>query len=240
MKSGVIYDSRERVSGVVYVGRIIKFLKSAAWSLRKIGAVFMGVGILGLSFIYLPLVAAEAKYATSLKNRPIPTSTQAPMPSVTPTPTAIPTPAWEVPDPAYSVYIPKIEAISRVIPSVNAADPKEYMAALKLGVAEAADLSHPGELGTTFLFAHSVGNRLDFARYNAVFYLLDKLEIGDGVEVVYQDKLLKYEIVRREILPATNVQYLVPQKELEQLVLQTCYPPGTSWKRLVVVAKRVL
>jgi LPXTG-site transpeptidase (sortase) family protein len=146
---------------------------------------------------------------------------------------------WAVPDTNYSIYIPRIYAISRVSPNVDAGDPKVYLPALKTGVAEALGLSHPGQAGTTYLFAHSVGTRWDFARYNAVFYLLEKLEIGDRVEIVYDGKLYKYEIAEREILAASDTRYLVPQIISEKLVLATCYPPGTTWKRLVVVAKRI-
>jgi len=94
---------------------------------------------------------------------------------------------------------------------VDPGEKQEYQWALKLGVAEAAGLAHPGQKGTTYLFAHSVGTRADFARYNAIFYLLHKLETGDGVEVVYQGKLYKYEVVAKEILAAGDLKYLQPQ-----------------------------
>ena len=148
-------------------------------------------------------------------------------------------PEWKVPDEKYSVFIPQIGAISRVIPEVDAGDPGIYQAALKQGVAEAAGLGHPGQAETTYLFAHSVESKVDIARYNAVFYLLHKLVAGDKIEVVYQGRLYKYEVTGREILAATDVKYLVPQSQDEKLLLATCYPPGTTWKRLVVIAKRV-
>jgi len=103
-------------------------------------------------------------------------------------------PEWKVPDEKYSVFIPQIGAISRVIPEVDAGDPGIYQAALKQGVAEAAGLGHPGQAETTYLFAHSVESKVDIARYNAVFYLLHKLVAGDKIEVVYQGRLYKYEV----------------------------------------------
>jgi LPXTG-site transpeptidase (sortase) family protein len=89
------------------------------------------------------------------------------------------------------------------------------------------------------MFAHSTNSPINFARYNAVFYLLDKLAEGDRIEVVYQGKLYRYKTASREILAPDDVRYLVPQAMEEKLVLQTCYPPGTTWKRLVIVAKRI-
>lgn len=149
----------------------------------------------------------------------------------------IPQPSWKVPDSQYSIYIPEIAAISKVIGDIDAGNPQVYEPALKQGVVEAAGLAHPGEVGTTYLFSHSVGTRADLARYNAVFYLLHKLSVGAGVELVYQGKWLKYVVEKKEILAKNDVKYLVPQNDEEKLVLSTCYPPGTTWKRLVVVAK---
>jgi LPXTG-site transpeptidase (sortase) family protein len=83
-----------------------------------------------------------------------------------------------------------------------------------------------------------VGTRADFARYNAVFYLLHKLEVGDKIEIVYQGTLYKYSVEKKEILTAHDLKYFDPGVREERLVLQTCYPPGTAWKRMVVVAKR--
>ncbi len=144
-----------------------------------------------------------------------------------------------MPDQFYSIYIPKIDAISRVVPMVDINNEKNYQEALKLGVAEVAGLARPGERGTTYLFSHSVSNPINFARYNAVFYLLDKLETGDKIEIWNEGKLYKYEVTQREITKAGDTKYLVPQQAEEKLILQTCYPPGTTWQRLYVSAKRI-
>lgn len=251
MKTGLVYRPGES-KPPVSIRIAIRVLKTASIILGWVGTGMIVVALFGLVFVYLPLGVAEVKYALSkthvaqvladisksrwfekrearkqqlgLEGKAL---------------TDVEKLDWEVPDAKYSIYIPKILAVSKVIPDVNAADAKAYLAALKLGVAEAGGLAHPGIRGTTYLFAHSVGSRLDFARYNAVFYLLDKLTIGDEIQVVYEGKLYKYEMVEREILSANDTKYLVPQGLAEKLVLQTCYPPGTTWKRLVVVAKRV-
>ncbi|MBI2587198.1 sortase, partial [Candidatus Amesbacteria bacterium] len=110
--------------------------------------------------------------------------------------------------------------------------------ALKMGVAEAKGLAHPGQIGTTFLFAHSVASPLDYARYNAVFYLLDKLVVGDDIEVVYKNKLFKYQVTSVQRLASSDTRYLRPQGDEALLVLQTCWPAGTRVGRLVLTAKR--
>jgi LPXTG-site transpeptidase (sortase) family protein len=236
----------------VRISLMVAFLRTAAKVISWVGSTLIIVSVLGLVFVYIPLGMAEVRYAFSktqlskaIQNwqkqawvQKLDENKTAVLPASKPAEENLPR-DWAVPDINYSLYIPKINAISRVIPNVDAGDPKIYLPALKTGVAEALGLSHPGQAGTTYLFAHSVGTRWDFARYNAVFYLLEKLEIGDRVEIVYSNKLYRYEMAEREILAASDTKYLVPQTMAEKLVLATCYPPGTTWKRLVVVAKRI-
>ena len=237
MKSGIIFGNGG--VGQVRVARVKWWLKLTAQTLRKGGKWITAAGLIGVVLILWPVVQAELKYAFGQTGpgRAIVKLTNTELEFVVEGKDELVT-DWKVPDEDYSVYIPKILAKSRVIPNVDPGEKQEYQWALKLGVAEAAGLAHPGQKGTTYLFAHSVGTRADFARYNAIFYLLHKLETGDGVEVVYQGKLYKYEVVAKEILAAGDLKYLQPQTSEERLVMQTCYPPGTAWKRLVVIAKR--
>lgn len=221
-------------------------LQMVVRSLNRSGKLLVVLGVMGLVWAIWPMVGAEMKYALGqtrvgkfwvrLANVQVElVKEKAPGEVVEKE-----KPDWKVPSEDFSVYIPKILAKSRVIPGVNPANKQEYMQALKLGVAQAAGLADPGEKGTIYLFAHSVGTRADFARYNAVFYLLHKLEAGDVVEVVFKGKLYKYEVEDREILEAGDLRYFEAQMGEELLVLQTCYPPGTAWKRLIVLARRVV
>lgn len=244
MKKGMIYSAGGG-GGAAEIGKAVRWLKLAAETLRTAGLVCMGLAALGLVFIYVPLITAEIHYAWTQTStgkefnrvgRNLAIVKIEEKPKVI---TAAVQPNWPVPDDNYSIYIPKIEAISRVIPDVSVENRADYMAALQKGVAEASGLAHPGKNGTTYLFAHSVGNRIDYARYNAVFYLLDKLDIGDAVEIVYNKTDYKYQVWNKEILEPSDVHYLLPQYTEEKLILQTCYPPGTTWKRLVITARRV-
>jgi len=217
VKSGGVYPG----DGEVDIGKRVIFLKSLGRGLKAVGVVMVGYGIVAMIVMFGPLAKEEFRYFVNPK--PLIKSQ---------------VPKWEVPDENFSIYISKIGAVSKVVENVDAGNEKEYLAALKLGVAQAKGLANPGEKGTTFLFAHSA-QPVDFARYNAVFYLLDKLGEGDGVEIVYKNKLFKYEVMTREILEAKNTKYLV-NSDKEVLVLQTCWPPGTAWKRLVLTARRVM
>jgi len=78
---------------------------------------------------------------------------------------------------------------------------------------------------------------VNFARYNAVFYLLKKLENGDSILIFFADKKYEYEVVGKVTTTPTDTSWLVPKVGEEELVLMTCDPPGTTWRRLLVIAQ---
>ncbi|MCL5090464.1 MAG: class E sortase [Patescibacteria group bacterium] len=139
----------------------------------------------------------------------------------------------------FSLVIPKISAASKVIPNVNPSDEKEYKELLKNGVGHAQGTKFPGEGGNIYLFSHSTNSPLNVTRYNAVFYMLKELTSGDEVIIFYNEKKYTYKVVDHFITTADDVRWLTEQTSEERLVLQTCWPPGTSWKRLIVLAKPV-
>lgn len=138
----------------------------------------------------------------------------------------------------FSVVIPKIGANERVTPNVNPADGNEYLDVLKRTVAHARGSSLPGLNGTTYLFAHSADNFWDVGRYNAVFYLLKDLSLGDDISVFFQNKRYNYTVYDKKIVDPVEVGYMAANiGQGEKLILQTCWPPGTAWKRLLIFAK---
>jgi len=144
---------------------------------------------------------------------------------------------------AFAIHISKISAHSVVIPNVDASDPKIYMEALKNGVAHALGSGLPGVESSInrsiYLFAHSTSAPSLVAQYNAQFYLLHKLEAGDEVEVVFWNKNYKYRVADKKTVAADDTSFLAPQTEKELLILATCWPPGTTLKRLIIVAERI-
>lgn len=142
-------------------------------------------------------------------------------------------------DPQYSIIIPKIGANAKIIPNIDAADEKAYLDALNKGVAHTLGTAFPGEGGHIFLFAHSTDYFWNVGTYNAVFYLLYKLERGDEVNIFYKNQRYTYKVIGKEIVDPSQVQYLTRKTDREFLTLQTCWPPGTTLKRLLVFAIRV-
>ena len=141
-------------------------------------------------------------------------------------------------DPNFSVIIPKIGANSKVLSNIDASNEKIYLDALNKGVAQAAGTAYPGEGGHIFLFAHSTDYFWNVGTYNAVFYILYKLEKGNEIDLFYKGQRYVYKVVGKEVVNPDQVQYLTRKTNREFLTLQTCWPLGTTLKRLLVFAVR--
>lgn len=142
------------------------------------------------------------------------------------------------PDTEFSIVIPKIGASARVFANIDPTDENAFLPVLLKGVAHARGTVFPGTPGTTYLFAHSTDNFWDVGRYNAVFYLLKDLNVGDEVIVFFHNQRYDYVVEGQQLLDPSNTQAILNSHGgPEQLVLQTCWPPGTAWKRLLVYAK---
>ena len=143
-------------------------------------------------------------------------------------------------DPNFSIIVEKIGADAPVIANVDASNKEIYMAALKRGVAHALGTSFPGQAGVTYLFAHSTDTIFNVPRFNAVFYLLKDLKPQDRIVIFFSGKRYDYLVTESKITEPEDVSYFTLKTQEQILVLQTCYPPGTTWKRLLVIAKPVL
>ncbi len=140
-------------------------------------------------------------------------------------------------DTMFSIVIPKIGANAKVFPNIDPADEKQFLPVLKQGVAHAKGTVFPGMQGNIYLFAHSTDNWWSVGRYNAVFYLLKDLSVGDDVVVFFNNKRYDYTVSESIIADPDDVRLLIKsQGGPQQLILQTCWPPGTAWKRLFVIA----
>ena len=62
---------------------------------------------------------------------------------------------------------------------------------------------------------------------------------GEEVIIIYQGKNFLYKVLEKKVTEANEVEYLLSQNNENRLVLQTCWPPGTTWKRLIVVASPI-
>ncbi len=138
----------------------------------------------------------------------------------------------------YGIIVPKLGLDEKVIFNVDPNDENQYRQALKEGIAHASSTKYPDENGLGYYFAHS--SSPDFkVQYNAVFYLLNKLEAGDDIYIWHDYKRYRYVVTEKRINRPDDVAFLYDHYEGENIVLQTCWPPGTTKERLLVFATRV-
>lgn len=137
----------------------------------------------------------------------------------------------------FGIVIEKINANAKVVANVDPSSERDYSQALASGVAHAKGTKFPGETGNIYLFSHSVDAPWNIVRYNAIFYLLGKLEVNDRVILFYQGRRFDYIVFDKAIVKPSDTHFLTDSYEQSVLTLQTCDPPGTLLNRLVVRAK---
>lgn len=142
-------------------------------------------------------------------------------------------------DTNFGIVIPKIAANSTIQANVDAGNENEYLPVLEHSVAHVKGTAFPGERAHIYLFAHSTDYFWNLGNYNAVFYLLYKLQKGDEVDLFYKGQKYKYSVTGTTIVDPSRVEYITRKTPAEFLTLQTCWPPGTTLLRLLVFAQRV-
>jgi len=196
---------------------------------------FLGIGLLLGAFLliilyFLPILFLETKYHFQKPSPSLPTHSLFGELLWLDKKGIISPSSWE-----FSLLIPKIALNAKVIPEVDASQETAYKKALKQGVAHAKGSSFPNEDGFVYIFGHSTDFLWNVKTYNALFYLLGKLEPGDEVDLFYQGKHFSYLVSQKKVLDASDLSLLENGKE-KQLILSTCWPPGTTLKRLFIIA----
>lgn len=139
----------------------------------------------------------------------------------------------------FSVIIPKIEVNAPVVPNVSVSVEKEYMLALRSGVAHAQETALPGEVGNIFLFAHSSLNFWQLGPYATVFNMLKKLEKNDVVILYYKGNAYEYLVYEMDVVPGWDTSPFDAEYDRSVVTLITCDPPGTTLNRRVIKAKLI-
>jgi sortase A len=99
-----------------------------------------------------------------------------------------------------------------------------------LGAWRVPESSTPDKGGNTVI----TGHRFKYLPpSNLTFYLLDKMETGDIISVVYKEKEYYYRVKEIKIVDKTELSILAPTKE-PILTIFTCHPIYSTEKRLVV------
>ncbi|HNQ31233.1 MAG TPA: sortase [Candidatus Woesebacteria bacterium] len=201
--------------------------KAPPWPLViAIISIVSGLGV--LMFVFTPILWLETQYVwrtSVVKYLP---------PNTVVSPTPDPRNALPI---DFSIAVPKIGAYAPVVKDVDAFDSRIYQQALSKGVAHAAGTSTPDKAGNSFLFAHSAQNIFDAGRYNAIFYLIDKLEGDDEFSVYYEGSEYIYRVREKRVVDAQDISIMEDASFERSVTLMTCWPAGTTWKRLIVVGQ---
>lgn len=136
----------------------------------------------------------------------------------------------------FAIIVPKIGINAPVVAKVNPGNKTEYDTVLKSAVAHASSSYLPDENGTVYLFSHSTNYDWFVDDLNAVFYLLKNLQPGDLIVVYYKNIRYTYKLTHTRIVKPTKISYLVPEEGKNNLILQTCWPPGSTTERLLLFA----
>jgi LPXTG-site transpeptidase (sortase) family protein len=129
--------------------------------------------------------------------------------------------------------------VSVPIISISFRQDKILQEGLKKGAVIFPQTALPGEKGNCVIVGHSSNFSWRKGDYDTIFVLLDKIEIGDEVEIFWKEEKIKYVIFENpQIVKADQTEILASAKE-PILTLMTCWPIGTNYKRLIVKGKLV-
>jgi len=227
---------------IIYDARIVEnyYKRNSLW--KKIGYFFLVLFFLSTTFLILPVAAAKNSRPKIQTTNSIVTSKKLEPPKET---NSFNLENWlnqrgiaSIPDNNFSLIIPQVNINTKIIPSVDLTDKNATQKALKVGVVQAKGSSSPGQQGTIYIFGHSTDSIWHIKLYNAIFYPLKDIERGNEIVVIYKGKPFIYRVEEKKIVDADDLQSLADPLEKEKLILVTCWPPGTTWKRLLVIAIR--
>lgn len=140
----------------------------------------------------------------------------------------------------FFIEIPKLNLYEKVQANVNPNNAKEYQVALEEGVAHALNSSFPGENKLIYIFGHSTNGAWNVEAFNAVFYQIKELEVGDQIILHLGEEEFVYQVSEQTVIKGNEVSFVNDRQNENILLLQTCWPPGTSWQRLFVSAVPVI
>lgn len=113
----------------------------------------------------------------------------------------------------------------------------EVSAALQNGAIQINGTALPGQIGNVYITGHSSNYVWAKGNYNSVFALLDKVVVGDKIYVKYNEIVYEYEVYDQKIVTPKDTSVLQSTSD-SRLTLVTCWPVGTSLKRVVLLAKQ--
>ena len=127
------------------------------------------------------------------------------------------------------------------VPLIWTKDVKDFDADLKKGVVHYPGTAMPGQIGTSYISGHSSGYLWDKSPYKEIFAILGQVKDGTSFTITVttnENKLVKYHYVvshRAEYAANDQAQFINTADSM--VALSTCWPVGTTAKRLVLFGK---
>lgn len=135
----------------------------------------------------------------------------------------------------------EIPSLNINVPIIFSKDPKNFEADLQSGVVHYPGTALPGEVGTSYISGHSSNYAWAKGSYNQVFSKLDKLANNASFKITVVQKngkdarLFFVVIGKKEYKPTDQEQFMNAGKPT--VALSTCWPLGSTAKRLVVTGE---
>jgi LPXTG-site transpeptidase (sortase) family protein len=215
---------------------------------KKLGVLCLGLAAAGVMYFTSPFVAAHLarqktksfEYLNSQKIEKneigldfLKTETDEPFPSPTPDP-GIDYSNIQ----SFHLTIEKIGLISaNVIPNIDLNDQNATLQALTRGLVHAQTTALPGQGEMIYIIGHSTNSPWYVQQLNALFYQIEQVEPGDIVKIELNGRDFVYHVFDKRIVEGNDTNLIQQMMGDDVLILQSCYPPGTAWKRLLLLAR---
>jgi LPXTG-site transpeptidase (sortase) family protein len=95
------------------------------------------------------------------------------------------------------------------------------------------------EKGNIVIMGHSSAYPWYKGQYGSIFALLNKLNPGDEIVVLSQDKQYTYRVLGKEVKAPKDLVFQTQEND-SILYLISCWPVNTAWKRIVIKTVQVL
>jgi LPXTG-site transpeptidase (sortase) family protein len=137
----------------------------------------------------------------------------------------------------FGIVIESLNVNAPIVKDVSIINETAYINALRLGVAHASFSDYPSEENArVYLFAHSAVNFWQLGQYSGVFNQLEKIRIGEKINIFYEGKRYVYSVENKVFKDNFYLDETVYDSIGPVLTIQTCYPAGTTKYRLIVTA----
>lgn len=168
--------------------------------------------------------------------------------SIVNTPAQLPEDDSELPDISpviteFGLEIPSLSIKVPIVANVDGEKEKLYQKiTAKLGIAHLKDTALPDQTGNVYLFGHSSFWLNYPGEYKEIFKNLDQVKKDETFTLYYKGSPSTYKVFENKIVAADDFSVLDPTPKDDKdstITIQTCWPPGTDTKRLVVFAKKI-